>query len=312
MNTQILEYMIAISEEKNLSRAADRLLVTQPALSQQVKKLEKELGIKLFQRKNRELVLTDAGKIYVNGARSMMSIYNHALGQIQKIRTSGRKQITLVYNDALLPEFAAEILPAFRELHEDIFISSIYGNASVAKDYLTNGMAELAVMATNELNHSLLEYIPLRQEELMLALPAEHECVPVFREKGVDFSLLKDEAFILNQSNSYFRSKEREIFSHYQFTPNVLCEISDLKASRHMILHRKGIGFLPKSMEEGDEGCCCFSMNPAAVFYVAAAYPKSILMTGPVKDLLRLITRQPSGRTSNTSQLSMACRKMYS
>ena len=50
MNTQQLEYVIAISEEKSLSKAADRLLVTQPALSQQIKKLEQELGTKLFRR----------------------------------------------------------------------------------------------------------------------------------------------------------------------------------------------------------------------------------------------------------------------
>lgn len=54
MNTQQLEYVIAISEEKSFSRAADRLLVTQPALSQQVKKLEKELGAKLFRREKNE------------------------------------------------------------------------------------------------------------------------------------------------------------------------------------------------------------------------------------------------------------------
>ena len=84
MNTQQLEYVIAISEEKSFSRAADRLLVTQPALSQQVKKLEKELGAKLFRREKNELVLTDAGKVYVNGARSVMSIYLKALEEIRR------------------------------------------------------------------------------------------------------------------------------------------------------------------------------------------------------------------------------------
>ena len=61
MNTRLLETIIAISEEKSLSRAADRLLVTQPALSQQVKKLERELDAKLFRREQNQLLLTDAG-----------------------------------------------------------------------------------------------------------------------------------------------------------------------------------------------------------------------------------------------------------
>ena len=82
MNTQQLEYVIAISEEKSLSRAAERLLISQAALSQHVKKLETELDAKLFQRQHGHLVLTDAGRVYVNGARRVLDIYNRALYQI--------------------------------------------------------------------------------------------------------------------------------------------------------------------------------------------------------------------------------------
>lgn len=68
MNTQTLEYIIAIAEEKSISRAADRLLVSQPAISRQLKRVEERLGTKLFLRERGEMILTDAGKIYVNGA----------------------------------------------------------------------------------------------------------------------------------------------------------------------------------------------------------------------------------------------------
>ncbi len=82
MSLQSMEYVIAISEEKSLSRAAERLLISQAALSQHVKKLETELDVKLFQRQHGHLVLTDAGRVYVNGARRVLDIYNRALYQI--------------------------------------------------------------------------------------------------------------------------------------------------------------------------------------------------------------------------------------
>lgn len=82
MSLQSMEYVIAISEEKSLSRAAERLLISQAALSQHVKKLETELDAKLFQRQHGHLVLTDAGRVYVNGARKVLDIYNRALYQI--------------------------------------------------------------------------------------------------------------------------------------------------------------------------------------------------------------------------------------
>lgn len=82
MNLQSMEYVIAISEEKSLSRAADRLLISQAALSQHLKKLETELDAKLFERHQGMLVLTDAGRVYVNGARRVLDLYNKALYRI--------------------------------------------------------------------------------------------------------------------------------------------------------------------------------------------------------------------------------------
>lgn len=82
MNLQSMEYVIAISEEKSLSKAAERLLISQAALSQHLKKLETELDAKLFERKHGRLALTDAGRVYVNGARRVLDIYNKALYQI--------------------------------------------------------------------------------------------------------------------------------------------------------------------------------------------------------------------------------------
>ena len=67
MDTKLIEYIIAIAEEKSLSKAAERLYLSQPALSQRLKKLEDELGTQLFTRERDGLTLTDAGRIYING-----------------------------------------------------------------------------------------------------------------------------------------------------------------------------------------------------------------------------------------------------
>ena len=71
MTFQTLDYIIAIAEEKSISKAADRLLLSQPALSRQLKRVEESLDTKLFDREENAKHLTPAGKIYVNGARSI-------------------------------------------------------------------------------------------------------------------------------------------------------------------------------------------------------------------------------------------------
>ncbi len=291
MNLQLMEYMIAISEEKSLSRAADRLLVTQPALSQQLKKLENELGTSLFRREKNEMLLTDAGKVYVHGARSVLNIYQNALEEIRRQNITERKQITMVYNNALLPRFSREVLPEFRRLHPDILLSTIDGNVAIAKDYVMGGMADLAVMASREPTHSMLEFIPIRKDELLLALPEDHAAVQAFSKTGrAQIAALAEEWFILNQSDSLFRTLESRIFAGCSFTPRVLCEIADLEASLNMVANHKGLAFVPRSTHEA-EGIRCFSLDPSQEFYVGAAYHKGKTLSRPINDLIRILLR---------------------
>ena len=91
MDTKIIEYVIAIAEEKSLSKAAERLYLSQPALSQRLKKLEDELGTPLFVRGKDGLSITDAGRIYVNGGHSILQIKREALKKPQ----TGQKSLTL-------------------------------------------------------------------------------------------------------------------------------------------------------------------------------------------------------------------------
>ena len=289
MNTRLLEYIIAISEEKSLSRAAERLLISQPALSQQLKRLEDELDAKLFYREKNRLLLTDAGKIYVNGARSALSIYEQALTEIKQLRRSSQSQITLVCARELLPGFSTEILSVFSGKHRDIFLDVIDGNSSIAKSYLAGGMADLAVMAAGELSHSILEYLPLRDEEMLLALPSAHSLTAFYRENGVDLSRLSGKPFILNRGGSFLHAFERQIFTAAQITPYVLCEADTMEAARHMVANKKGAAFLPRSMAQNADGCSFFSLNPPAVFHTVIAYHKSMVLTGPMRDLILLL-----------------------
>lgn len=111
MTFQTLDYIIAIAEERSISRAADRLLISQPALSRQLKRLEDQLGRKAFRAGTQRNAPDDAGKIYVNGARTIQNIHEHALEDIHKLSQSGRRQITFIYNNILLPNFSSEYSP---------------------------------------------------------------------------------------------------------------------------------------------------------------------------------------------------------
>jgi DNA-binding transcriptional LysR family regulator len=152
-------------------------------------------------------------------------------------------------------------------------------------------MADLAVMVTKELSHSMLEYIPLRRENLLLAVPNDHWCLQQINKSAVDFSCFSEDSFILNPPKSTFRSCENEIFSSRQFTPSILCESNDLTVMKHMVSCRKGIAFLPESAVEEENNYVCLPLTPPAAFYIVIAYRKSCSLSKPVKDLIKLLLR---------------------
>ena len=152
-------------------------------------------------------------------------------------------------------------------------------------------MADLAVVATGEAGHSMLEFLPLREEELMLAIPEKHPVIPDFEQYGADLSMLSGEPFILNQHNSFFHSLEQNILAGLSFLPDILCEISDINASGNMVANGKGIAFLPRSASGQLHGCRLFSLKPRVTFQIAISYPKSNALTKPVRDLILLLLK---------------------
>jgi DNA-binding transcriptional LysR family regulator len=287
MSFNSIEYIITAAKEHSQSRAADQLLVSQATISQNIRKVETELGAKLFNRSGNQLALTDAGKIYLSGAESALALYDKALDDIRKSNVTRRKQIVIMYNPALVPQMRS-VLTDFISAHRNIFVSTLSGPAEAAKEYLVNGMADIAVLPTRILSHTMLEFIPLWEEELQLAMPMHHRCVQKFLHSGISFDDLADEFFILNQPDSYITHHSNAIFREHHFHPVSFCEIEDVRTARNMVMNGKGIAFLPSSMHEGSD-YRAFPLNPPAIFYVVIAYHKNTLPSRETAELIEKI-----------------------
>ena len=148
MDTKIIEYVIAIAEEKSLSKAAERLYLSQPALSQRLKKLEDELGTPLFVRGKDGLSITDAGRIYVNGGHSILQIKREAL---KKLTSMNPRQAKNTLRFACATSSAIECIPTFRKACSDIELLIQRCNTPKAKEDLIMGRADLGVLLTSSI-----------------------------------------------------------------------------------------------------------------------------------------------------------------
>lgn len=289
MDTKIIEYIIAISEEKSISKAADKLYLSQPALSQRLKKLEEELGAPLFTRDQTGLALTDAGRIYLNGGRSVLKIKQDTMKKLSGMNRNNKKLLRFGCATSL----ALECIPAFRENYPEIELVTRRCNTPTAKESLIMGRMDIAVLLTSSLNHSALEYFPLSEGELLLAIPDSHPAVTAFHNQPTIFAeqydALKDDYFILSPSPSHSRDMENQALQIMNIQPQVLCEINDNVSRRYMLNKKLGNGFLPSYTIQKEDTFHTFSMEPKLTFHMVAAYSKAITLSEPMKYMLKLL-----------------------
>lgn len=285
IDTRIIEYMIAIAEEHSLNKAAEKLFLSQPALSQRLKKLEEELGAELFRRENAGLAITDAGRVYINGGRSILQIKQEALKQLAGMGRNSRDAIRF----GCATSHALECVPRFQEAYPHIELSSKRTNSLAAKEDLIMGRLDIAVLLTPTLQHSILEYLPLSQNHYLLSIPATH---PANEEKppfAQGYDCLKDDYFILSPSHTFSREIEDRALAAMGIQPRILCEIGDNESKRYMLNKNLGNAFLPNYSIQQEDTFRTYPLQPPQTFYIVAAYPKNIVLSEPMKYMLEIL-----------------------
>jgi len=289
IDTRIIEYVIAIAEEGSLNKAAEKLFISQPSLSQRLKKLEDELGTELFRRENSGLVITDAGRVYINGGRSILQIKQEAMAKLSSMDQSQ----TDVIRFGCATSHALEAIPQFRAEYPDMLLSTRQCTTPTAKEDLIMGRMDMAVLLTPTLQHSVLEYLPLASSQALVAVPPQH---PAASKKGGEgnpfregYGCLEEDYFILSPSGSYARELEDRALKSMGIRPRILCEISDNETKRYMLSRNLGNAFLPGYSIQAEDAFVTFPLDPPLSFYIVAAYPKSTVLSEPMKCLLKTL-----------------------
>ena len=144
MNTKILEYFIAAAEEQNISRAAERCYISQPALSQHIQQLEKQLGVPLFTRTGRHVELTDYGKVYLNNAHAILRVEQQTLKKISALRDAKQSCLRIISTERTKSILNNSILPQLREQYPYTAVSLLTGTSDIALSYLLQDMAAVS------------------------------------------------------------------------------------------------------------------------------------------------------------------------
>jgi DNA-binding transcriptional LysR family regulator len=188
-----LRYFVAVAEELNFSRAATRLHMAQPPLSVAIRQLERELGTDLFVRTTREVRLTEAGRLLLDGARRTLAEADRAVATARRAGAGELGQLKVAYSWSARFETLPAIGRAFRVRHPDVeLVAQEMWNVSMAPALL-DGTVDVAVALCPELGPDLADEV-IRSEPLVALLAAGH---PLAGETAISVEALSEESLVL-------------------------------------------------------------------------------------------------------------------
>ena len=256
MELRQLQYALQIAAERNFSRAAEKLHIAQPSLSQQLSKLEKELGVLLFQRNTSTVELTHAGASFVEHAQKIIDSVEQLrkemadISQLQSGRVIvGSMQIT---GSHLLPH----VLPAFRAAYPQIDVVLLEDTSLNLEKLTASGQTDLSLLAL-PLTESSLTYEPVAEELIDLTVPPTHPLALRFLagdHTPVKLSELKDEAFIVLKKGQGFRKIVFDVCGEAGFEPQVVFESNNIETIQSLVATGMGVTFVPHYIARARRG----------------------------------------------------------
>lgn len=174
MELRQLEYFVAVAEEQNFTRAAERVHISQSGVSAQIRQLERELGTELFDRSPRTVTLTVAGRVALEHARAALAAagaLGQAVGEVTDL-IRGRLTVGMVMGCTLTPLFDA--LAAFHQAHPGVEISLLEDNSDRLVEGVRAGAIDLALIGAATATPDGLDALTIISERLVVAVPAGH------------------------------------------------------------------------------------------------------------------------------------------
>ncbi|MDI3408152.1 LysR substrate-binding domain-containing protein [Streptomyces cavernicola] len=248
MELRQVRYFLALAEECHFGRAAARLHVAQPALSQQIKQLERELGTPLFHRSTRHVELTEAGRELTGYARTLLAEAERARVHMQELATgrAGRVSVgfigTATYD--VLPRVArtvrAQLPDITLELHGELLTPQLV-------DGLLSGGYDLAVFRSGTAAEGI-DLTPLRTEKLVAVLPSHH---PLAASAPLPLGALAGEPFVIHPAGPRSAMHDRILTACREagFQPPSLVEVGETATLVVLVAAGHGVALVPESVQ---------------------------------------------------------------
>ncbi|SKC88379.1 DNA-binding transcriptional regulator, LysR family [Burkholderia sp. YR290] len=297
MELRHLKYFVVVAEERHFTRAAERLGMAQPPLSQQIRKLEHEIGALLFRRLTRGVELTDAGRVLYEDARRIVDQVEQAKTRAQSAARGQTGHIRVGFaSSVVFHPVIAEIVRAYRETHPDVRLSPSESNVAALIDDLLAERIDLAIIRQTAQESERLKIEALFDEHMVVALPPQHR---LGGEADISLQSLAQETLIMFP-RSIAPVLYDEVMSACQragFSPQLGQESTQVASAVSMVAAGFGVSIVPESIRQvAATGVTYHAIDgPGPKAQIVIAY-RSTEFSKVVRDFLEVARRSTRNR----------------
>jgi DNA-binding transcriptional LysR family regulator len=240
-----VEGFLEVARRSNLSRAAEALFITQPALTARLRALEGEVGSQLFRRGRRGMVLTDAGRAFLPYAERALRALQDGASAIERLPLTD--ELVLGAAPAISTYVLPQLLVRFEAEHPAVRLSVRTGHSEEILDMVVRGDVQIGL--ARELHHPALETMALYEDELVLVVEPAH---PLARNRRVTLDRVRDARLILFDRTSSYYDLTNALFRPAGQLPRGVLELDHIDAAKQMVLAGIGVALLPTTAVAGE------------------------------------------------------------
>jgi DNA-binding transcriptional LysR family regulator len=239
--------MLKVAEEKSFSKAAQKLYIAQPSLSQNIQKLEQQLGVQLFDRSITPLRLTFAGELYIETAKKILDLKDQLSQQMEDIADFKKGRLTIGLSSFRTTYIIPMVLPLFHDRFPGIEVILLEGTSSEIESLALKGATDISIM-TLPIDEALFSYVPVLTEEILIAIPPNHPHFSNYKHSKINLYELRDEPFILLKQNQKLHHIAANLCKQSGFKPNIILESESIEAAHALTTAGMGITFVPDTL----------------------------------------------------------------
>lgn len=255
MDFKQMQYILKVAEERSFSKAAQKLFIAQPSLSQYIRKAELELGAQLFDRSSAPLKLTFAGELYIETAKRILDLKDQLSQQIDDITNLKKGRVTIGLSPFRSAYIMPKVLPFFHNKFPGIEVVLVEDISINLEKLAMNGTTDVTLM-TSPIQQNIFNFEPIMSEEILVVIPPNHPIQKTVNHITVNDSIrpviqlkdLRDEPFIMLKKDQQLHKIATTLCEQAGFSPRVILESESIEAAHALVTAGMGITFVPDTL----------------------------------------------------------------